>query len=208
VSGSEQQRRPRCPDCRRPAAACWCRFVTAVDTAHRIVVLQHPREARHRLNTVPILRRAIAGVTVHVGLRHPPDTVDDDALLVYPGGQPGAVPPGGPHTLVVIDGTWHQARTILAANPWLAGRRRLSLACPEPSAYYVRAQPNRHALSTVEAVAEAMVALGEPDGTRAALLRPLHALVGMHQACADAGGGDVLADPDLLTRTGYLPPVP
>ncbi|MEH1163995.1 tRNA-uridine aminocarboxypropyltransferase [Micromonospora sp. CPCC 205539] len=241
-------RRPRCPDCGRPVAGCWCRYVSRVRTRHRLVVLRHPREARHAFGTVPVLVRTIPETEVYVGVRRPPAATraifgepDRPPLLLYPApttaaGPPAAAPlspvpgsadgavghrivdgPGAggehgaaaaPRTLVVIDGTWGQARSMLGADPELGALPRLSLAPATSSRYAIRAQPFPHGLSTVEAVAEALILLGDDPVVRMALLRPLAALVGMHLACADAAGGDVLDDPAALERAGYLPPLP
>lgn len=213
---AEGTRRPRCERCRRPARACWCGYVRPVSTEHRVVVLQHPREARHRLGTVMILRQALPDVAVHVGIvfGDQPEVAAAltdarrPALLLFPGEGGVQMPPeGGPFTLVVPDGTWRQSRSLLAANPWLARLPQLSLSQHQASQYAVRTQPDRGCLSTVEAVAAALALLDDNPAIRRDLLVPFRALVGMHLACND-GGGEVLDDRAMLVRTGYLPPVP
>ncbi|QLQ36476.1 tRNA-uridine aminocarboxypropyltransferase [Micromonospora robiginosa] len=214
-------RRRRCAGCGRPPAACWCRFVTPVHTPHRLVVLRHPREARHALGTVRVLARVIPETEVFDGVRRSPaadHAVRGDAarppLLLYPVSATTAapaitgVPGGGPYTIVVLDGTWRQARSMLKADDHLGTMPRMSISPTTPSRYAVRAQPFPHGLSTLEAVAEALVVLGAEPAVREALLRPFRALVGMHLACGDAGGADVLDDPAALLRAGYLPPPP
>lgn len=200
--------RRTCPDCRRPVAACWCRYAKPTSTPHRVVVLQHPREARCKLGTVPILRRVLPATVVHVGVDFSAvqGTLTDPVLLFPGDGAPfdTATLDGG-CTLVVLDGTWRQARSIRRVNPWLAVLPVLRLAPTRPSGYVIRTQPDPAGLSTVEAVAAALVRLGGDPSLRTAFLRPLHAMVGMHLACTDADGADVLADPGALTRAGYLP---
>jgi hypothetical protein len=80
-----------------------------------------------------------------------------------------------PNTLrgiVVLDGTWSQAKTLWWRNPWLLKCARVSLNSSEPSIYgKLRKQPKRHCLSTLEAVADALVGLGEAESVRLTLRR-------------------------------------
>lgn len=193
----------RCTGCGRPSPGCWCRFVSPVDVQLQLVVLQHPVEARHPLSTVPVVTAVIRGTVVHRGIIFADGTVPPGAALLYPGGAPPD-PAAAPRVLVVLDGTWTHVRRMLRDNPWLADLPRIGVRPTGPSSY-PRAQPMSEATSTIEAVALALVGLGEPAAVGAALLRPFAALVGMHQACADGGGSHVLGDPDALVRAGYLP---
>src|ERR1043165_5795744 len=87
----ERSRRPRCARCERPLVACWCGFVRPTSCRHRIVVLQHPREAKQTFGTARILREVLPQTELHVGARF---TADEAArlladprppLLLYPG---------------------------------------------------------------------------------------------------------------------------
>jgi DTW domain-containing protein YfiP len=74
--------------------------------------------------------------------------------------------------IVVLDGTWSQAKTLWWRNPWLLKCARVSLNGLEPSIYgKLRKQPKRHCLSTLEAVADALVGLGEAPTVRLTLRR-------------------------------------
>ena len=114
-----------------------------------------------------------AVVTAAVAAREPP-------YLLFPG--PGALdvralPPGRLHTLLVLDGTWSQARTLLHANPALAALPRVAFAPRSPSDYRIRRQPADFCVSTIEALAEVLAVL-EPDGARfERLLDPFRAMV-------------------------------
>ena len=64
--------------------------------------------------------------------------------------------------IVVLDGTWAQAKTMWWRNPWLLKLKRLILNPSRPSLYgRLRKQPRRECLSTIESVAETLEALGE-----------------------------------------------
>jgi len=107
-------------------------------------------------------------------------------ILLYPG--PGArdilrEPPAGPVTLVVVDGTWSQAKTVVRDNPVLQALPRYAFATPEPSQYRIRREPRAEYVSTIEALMHVLGALeGEPARFRS-LLDPLRAMVDAQLAC-------------------------
>ena len=51
--------RPLCLRCKRPESHCLCALIPALTPRTRVVVLQHPSEARHALNTA---RLAVLGL--------------------------------------------------------------------------------------------------------------------------------------------------
>ena len=72
--------------------------------------------------------------------------------------------------LVVLDGTWSQAKALWWRNAWLLKLKRFMLAPPTPSLYReLRKEPRRECLSTIESIAVALDAMGEPAGTTAHL---------------------------------------
>lgn len=80
--------------------------------------------------------------------------------------------------IILIDGTWSQAKALWWRNPWVLKCRRAILRPARPSLYgKLRREPRKECVSTLEAVAEAMVALGEPESVRERLLTPMRALV-------------------------------
>ncbi len=67
-----------------------------------------------------------------------------------------------PDQLVLIDGTWPQAKAILNASPRLQRLRRFRLAPTQPGKYQIRLEPTATSLSTVEATVSALRTL-EPE---------------------------------------------
>ncbi len=182
----------RCVRCRRPAALCWCTRLRPVDTATRILFLQHPRERRVRIGTARLAHLGLANSELHLGVRFAGNArverlVAADAAVLFPGA--GAVDPyrlaaHPPATLVVLDGTWSQARKLVARNPFLGTLPRLGFVPARPSRYRVRREPAPHCLSTVEAVVETLVRL-EGDAARfAPLLAIFEELVAVQLTCA------------------------
>jgi hypothetical protein len=109
------------------------------------------------------------------------------AVLLYPG--EGAIdvashPPSGPVTLVVVDGTWWQARKVIRENPDLSALPRYTFSPPTPSEYRIRREPDARCVSTIEALVHV---LGVLEGDRErfhALLAPFRAMIDAQIACA------------------------
>ncbi len=109
------------------------------------------------------------------------------AALLYP--SEGAIdvlshPPRGPVTLVVVDGTWWQARKLVVANPDLARLPRYAFRPPTPSEYRIRREPDAAYVSTIEALVHVLGVLeGDREKLRA-LLVPFRAMIDMQVAYA------------------------
>jgi DTW domain-containing protein YfiP len=73
--------------------------------------------------------------------------------------------------LVALDGTWSQAKTLWWRNAWLLKLRRAVVIPAKPSLYgRLRREPRRECVSTLEAIAAALVGLGEPQEVSDSLL--------------------------------------
>ncbi|MFF7106806.1 tRNA-uridine aminocarboxypropyltransferase [Pseudomonas sichuanensis] len=178
--------RPRCERCQRPIAHCLCPLIPSLDSRTRVVVLQHPSESTHALNTARLAALGLVNAELRVG-----EAFDDlHALLQTPGYRPALLFPGEqaqalsaydaaddrPLLLIVPDGTWRKARKLLYLNPLLEALPRVTLAQVAPSRYRLRKAPEPGALSTLEAVVQALNVLEAPAGFDA-LLRPFEALI-------------------------------
>jgi DTW domain-containing protein YfiP len=163
--------RETCWRCLRPRGFCACEGLTPVAVRTRVVILQHPREARLAICSAQLAHVAIAGSELHRGFRFEDDgrvraiLEAPGTALLYPGdGVPLAGPERAPRTLVLVDATWPQAEKMLAANPRLAALPRLALRPDRSSGYgELRREPGPEHLSTIEAAALALAALeGDP----------------------------------------------
>ena len=91
---------------------------------------------------------------------------------------------GGGRVLVALDGTWREAKKLLAAHPWLAALRRVQFRAPPDGRFgLLRREPQRGLLSTGEAVAYALRLL-EPrrPAPAAALLAAVNAMIDLQRA--------------------------
>src|SRR5262249_54013222 len=154
----------------------------------------HPQEPDVDLGTAPLLARALPRCTVRVGLSwaslsaalHSEADPKDWGVL-YPLSLPKDVappPPGAVRVvdkkgrrrkeplagIVALDGTWSQAKSLWWRNAWLLKLCRVLVTPKEPSIYgRLRKEPRTTHVSTLEAVADALVANGEPDALRTEL---------------------------------------
>jgi DTW domain-containing protein YfiP len=177
-----------CPGCGRPARVCYCPQVEPISTRTRVLILQHPRERKVGVNTARIARLCLPnsefcrGVdfsedpTVRAALSDP----NRPAVLLFPGPQSAdlrELAPGGPVTLVVLDGTWWQASKLLRKNPAIASLPRYAFEPAQPSRYRIRGEPQENYVATIEALAEALGVLEGAPERMARLLLPFDAMV-------------------------------
>lgn len=179
--------RPRCERCLRPLSHCLCPHIKAVSNLTRVLILQHPDEHKHPLNTARLAALGLENADLYVG-EHFPDLAQiiaaaEAAWLLFPSdGEQTARSPSGAEPLtrstllIVPDGTWRKARRIVSQNPVLETLPRFSLPANEPSRYRIRKARERHHLSTVEAIVRALSML-EPHVDFSPVLKPFEVLV-------------------------------
>ena len=75
------------------------------------------------------------------------------------------------HGIIVLDGTWSQAKTLWWRNAWLLKCKRVVLAPSRPSLYgKLRREPRREGLSTLESVGMLLGRLEKKPEIEASLL--------------------------------------
>jgi DTW domain-containing protein len=192
--------RPICPRCQRPLRACLCAWVRPTTNRLPVLVLQHPQEAGHAKGSVRLLQRSLSDCRVLVGDRFDPEALahwlgpPGGSLLLYPDapGLPAmqaspAAPLPSPARLVLLDGSWRQARSMLHRHPLLQALPRWALPVLAPSRYAIRRAHQPAQRSTLEA---ACAALGLLEGRMAhyiPLLDGFSAWVAQLAAEAEAG---------------------
>jgi DTW domain-containing protein YfiP len=185
--------RDTCLRCLRPAAFCVCGDLRPIRSPTRVVLLQHPREARLAICSAWLTRLSLENAELHRGVRfedHPrvaevaraPGTA-----LLYPGADatPAHAAPAPPRALVVIDATWRQSERMLRDNPTLAALPRLSVPQGTESGYAgLRREPAPDRLSTIEAVALALGALEHAPERYAPMVAAFRRAVSLQLGCA------------------------
>ncbi len=168
-----------------------------------LLILQHPQEKRQALSTAAEIAATLARAKVAVGLSWPnlqrslgrdADArrwgvlylgsarlaADREIVALDRRGEPidGVPVLRGLKGIVLLDGTWSQAKALWWRNPWLLKLHRLVLNPARPALYgKIRREPRREALSTIEAAALVLrhaEASGEAAG---ALLAGLERLI-------------------------------
>jgi DTW domain-containing protein YfiP len=178
--------RPSCDRCLRPLSVCFCPHLPVLPTRTRVLLLQHPREQHMAIGTARMAHLALPNSTLIVGTDFANDPVvaramaDDATYVLFPGAQAvdvATLPRDRPITLIVVDGTWWQARKLLKLNPALAAQPRVAFTPTRPSQYLIRRQPAEFCVSTIEALAEVLAVLEPQEQSFTRLLDPFHAMV-------------------------------
>jgi len=193
---AELEARAMCLRCMRPQSVCYCRHLVSIDTATRVVFLQHPRERDMAIGTARMASLCLPNSELHVGVDWQSSTPLARALsdptrpaaLLYPG--EGAIdvvksPPSSPITLVVVDGTWWQTRKLVRANPVLRSLPRYAFTPAASSEYRIRREPREDYVSTIEALVYVLGALEGDVARFHALLQPFRAMIDAQIECAE-----------------------
>uniref|UniRef100_A0A452I6B4 tRNA-uridine aminocarboxypropyltransferase n=1 Tax=Gopherus agassizii TaxID=38772 RepID=A0A452I6B4_9SAUR len=143
------------------------------------------------LRTVPLLAACLPGdkCKVLIGRRFGEDRYPELAavcrnsstLILYPGAEAAnledvALIFPSPSTIIIIDGTWSQAKDIFYKNSLFQLPKQVQLKTSISSQYVIRTQPTNTCLSTLECAAIALAIMEKNDGIRETILRPLQAL--------------------------------
>ncbi|MCC7347827.1 MAG: DTW domain-containing protein [Variibacter sp.] len=178
-----------CPRCGKVPALCICEGIAPLDNAVALVVLQHPQEQDRALGTAQLAVLHFRNALLKIGLSWPSlskllgRSVDPQrwAVLYLGSAKAAALAPGRDvvvldkkgaaerdqegalrnlEGVIVLDGTWSQAKALWWRNPWMLKCRRVVLDPKRPSRYgKLRREPRRDGLSTIEAAALLMARL-------------------------------------------------
>jgi DTW domain-containing protein YfiP len=177
-------------------------MIAPLPTKLHVLILQHPQEPDKELGSARIANLALANSTLKIGLSWPNlsralgrPAIHGNWGVLYLGGKSessNSITRGLPGVqlegIVVLDGTWAQAKTMWWRNPWLLKLKRLILNPSRRSLYgRLRKEPRRECLSTIESVAEALQALGEDVSVADALRNHFAELLRKYQAAVERG---------------------
>ncbi|XP_052792276.1 tRNA-uridine aminocarboxypropyltransferase 2-like [Mya arenaria] len=192
-----KQSRKVCNRCSRPLTVCWCPYLAAerIQISTDVFILQHPFEELRKLKTAPMLYQSVQEGKCHIirgkkfnnnkrCVRYPDlheVLSSPDTLLLFPGEDAVDIrqlvgEPNTSYNLVVLDGTWSQARGMYANNKLLQLPRKVKVETDMTSRYVIRTQPTDTALSTLESVAVALSILENRPELVETLVAPLEAL--------------------------------
>jgi len=174
---------PDCAHCGKPIALCVCDCVEQIDNRVALLILQHPQEQDRLLGTARLAAHQLHNAMLKIGLSWPSlskalgrDVDPKRWAVLYLGSSKAAeLAPGQdvvvldkkgqaePHQpaalrelegVIVLDGTWSQAKALWWRNAWMLKCRRVILGPRQPSRYgRLRREPRSDGLSTIESVA-------------------------------------------------------
>ena len=92
-------------------------------------------------------------------------------------------PPAAIDGIVILDGTWTQAKALWWRNAWLLKLHRAILVPAHPSLYReLRKEPRKECLSTLETIADTLDALGEEASVGQSLREVFKGLLNLRRA--------------------------
>src|SRR5258707_4830086 len=186
---------PDCPRCLKPLPLCICDSITPIENKISLLILQHPQEQDRALGTARLTALHFKDAVLKIGLSWPSLSkalgrpVHDPSrwAVLYLGSakvadldterdvvainRKGEVEDNQRaimkdiEGIVLLDGTWSQAKALWWRNAWMLKCQRVILGPAKPSAYgKLRREPRRDGLSTIEATAKLLAALEKrPD---------------------------------------------
>jgi DTW domain-containing protein len=177
-----------------------------IDNRPFVLILQHPREKKEPLATAQLAAAALLNSALVTGLswanlaaalgrsvnvkrwavlylgsaRPAAFGLEQEIIALDSHGAPSADQQSALRDLegvVLLDGSWSEAKTLWWRNPWLLKLRRLVLNPRHQSRFgRIRREPRPEGLSTIEAAALLLKHFDGPE-VEAALLKALDALI-------------------------------
>jgi DTW domain-containing protein YfiP len=178
-----ESQQAECPRCGKQLSLCVCDGISPIDNKVALLILQHPQEQDKTLGTARLTALHFADATLKIGLSwaslakalgRPADpqrwgilylgsaraaaiAPDADVVVVDRKGEAEERQQAILQSLegvVLLDGSWSQAKALWWRNPWMLKCRRVILNPQRPSRYgKLRREPRSDGLSTIESAA-------------------------------------------------------
>lgn len=186
---------PECEHCHKPMPLCICDGISPIENKVALLILQHPQEQDRALGTARLTALHFKNAVLKIGLSWPSLSkalgrpVHDPSrwAVLYLGSAKladldterdiAAIDRKGElednqreilkdiQGIVLLDGTWSQAKALWWRNAWMLKCQRVILGPAQPSLYgKLRREPRRDGLSTIESAAMVLAGLEKrPD---------------------------------------------
>jgi DTW domain-containing protein len=207
---------PVCPRCLKPQPLCVCDEIKPIANRVALVILQHPQEQDRLLGTARLAAQQFSDATLRVGLSWPslakvlgrPADPKRWATLFLGATRAADFPPGrevaafdrkgaaladqnsalaGIEGVVLLDGTWSQAKTLWWRNAWLLKGKRIALKPKRPSLYgQRRREARREGLSTIEAAGLVLSRLENRPEIEASVAATFRKMLARYDTAAEA----------------------
>ena len=196
-----------CPACDKLLPLCVCKAITPLNNRVHVLILRHPQEQDRKLGTAKITTLQLKNSNMKTGLSWANLTkalgrqADPKKWgVLYLGTQKASVPlPPRVLTIltrkgnvaeqqdsvlktlegvILIDGSWPQAKALWWRNAWLLKCHRLILQPPHQSLYgNLRKEPRKESVSTIEAAAYTLAELDNDPALAEKILPPFRVLL-------------------------------
>jgi DTW domain-containing protein YfiP len=197
-----------CAVCEKPENLCVCESVKPIDNEIFVLILRHPQEQDRKLGTARIATLQLKNSLLKTGLswgnlgkalgRKEVDPKKWGVLFLGTAKTSEPLPPGvltvvnrkggvaedqrntlrNLEGVILLDGSWQQAKALWWRNAWLLKCRRLVLQPPKESLYgNLRKEPRKESVSTIEAAAYTLAELEKDDRLAAKVLVPFEVLL-------------------------------
>jgi tRNA-uridine aminocarboxypropyltransferase len=206
-----ESQQAECPRCGKALSLCVCDGVAAIDNKISLLILQHPQEQDKTLGTARLTALHLKNATLKIGLSWASLTkalgrpVDPQrwAILYLGSARAAALAPDAEivavnhkseaedsqqailrslEGVVLLDGSWSQAKALWWRNPWMLKCRRLLLNPSAPSRYgKLRREPRSDGLSTIESAAMLLSRLERRAEIETALLASFDRLLARYR---------------------------
>jgi DTW domain-containing protein YfiP len=200
-----------CPHCGKAEPLCICDSLEPLRNRIEVVILQHPQEQDRALGTARLTALSLENSVLKIGLSWPSlskilgRTVDPARwAILYLGSAKVADLAAGRDVLaidrkgqpehhqreilddiegiVVLDGTWSQAKALWWRNAWMLKCQRVILGPSHPSLYgKLRREPRRDGLSTIEATAMLLGRLERRSDIETALIETFQRMLARYR---------------------------
>lgn len=156
------KKRAVCPHCEYILARCLCKTLKPIDNKTQLIVLQHPSESQHALNTVRLMKKSFLKIDIIIGenfsehqelnkiIKDHKETI----ALIFPAEKSiilNSLLSKKITHLLFIDGTWKKAHKMYWLSKNLHELDSYSFIPTTPSRYLIRTSKIKNALSTLEA---------------------------------------------------------
>jgi len=155
---------------------CVCSEIPNLTTRHRWLFVQHPSERHKTTNTGHLAHRALAGSQLswfRSRVEPPQPELEwgppDDLVLLFPRSGAEMLDPeelvcrSRPASVVVLDGTWSQARKMARSIPQLDGVPAVALPQHARARFSLRQETFEGGMSTLDAVCWLVEAIEGPE---------------------------------------------
>ena len=207
-----------CPRCRKPPALCVCEGITPIDNQVALLILQHPQEQDRELGTAQLTALHFKNAQLKIGLSWPsltkilgrPADPRHWAILYLGSVRAAAVLPDRDivvvnrkgnavdgqdaalreiEGIVLLDGTWSQAKALWWRNGWMLKCQRVVLGPKRRSRYgRLRREPRSDGLSTLEAAAMLLARLEDKPEIEATLIASFERLLARYRELHPGSG--------------------